>query len=296
MFDFLGSYEFFTDTLLIQAIAVLSFYVVFQAGLLSLGSVGLMAVGGYTSALLVTRQDWPIWLAIAAATVMGTLFACLFGIPVLRLKGIYLALGSLALAQALVVGIANFDFTNGALGISAIPRGVSTGPIVVALIATCVVLQLLHRSHFGRAYRAMRIDERTAEGLGINLYAYKMFAFALSGALAGLSGALEAHRTTVISPDQYSFNLLVVVLTYAIVGGSGHWIGPLAVTVALGVFRDQAGAAGTNWENIMFGVLLVAVMVLAPHGASDRRLWRRLRDVIGRADRPATAEMAGASQ
>jgi branched-chain amino acid transport system permease protein len=105
---------------------------------------------------------------------------------------------------------------------------------------------------------------------------YKRVAFAASGVLAGLAGALEAHLTGVISPEQYSFDLLIVALTYMIVGGSGHWTGPLAVTVVLGMLRDQLGLGGTSLENIIFGALLVVVMIVAPSGLSDRILYRDL--------------------
>lgn len=286
MFDWLGSYQFFVDVLLVEVLVVVSFYVVFQCGLLSLASVGLMAVGAYTASLLATELGWPVPLTVAAGAAGGGLVALAFGLPVLRLKGIYLALGSLALAQAAVVGIANFGFTGGARGIVGVPLGVSTAHLVAVLVAACAVLQLLHRSHHGRALRALRVDERTAEGLGVPALRYKTAAFAASGALAGLAGALEAHRTGFISPEQYDFGLLVVVLTAAIVGGSGHWAGPVLVTLALGAFRESLDWAGTDWENLLFGVLLIAVMLVAPNGLSDARLWRRLRR------RPSPATLA----
>lgn len=274
MSELLGSYEFTLNVILVQAILVLSLYVVFQAGLLSMASVGFMAVGGYATTLLTLEQNWPILGGVVAGAVMGGVVAAIFGIPVLRLGGIYLALGSLALSQAIVIGIANFEFTNGARGFAGIELAVTTEHLLLVLIVTGVILQITHRSYIGRAIRAIRLDERTAEGLGINTVLYKRVLFAFSGVLAGLAGALEAHLTGVISPDQYGFDLLVVALTYMIVGGSGHWIGPLGMTVVLGIVRDRLGLGGTSLENIIFGSLLVAVMILAPAGISDRVMYR----------------------
>jgi branched-chain amino acid transport system permease protein len=276
VFSFLGSYEFTVDVILVQAILVLSLYVVFQAGLLSLASVGFMAVGAYTTTILTVEHGFPVAGGIAAGAVAAGLMAAVFGIPVLRLGGIYLALGSLALSQAIVIGIANFGFTNGARGFVGIPLVVTTEQLVIVIVVVGLILQLVHRSYVGRAIRAIRLDERTAEGIGINTVLYKRVAFAASGVLAGLSGALEAHLTGVISPDQYRFELLTVALTYMIVGGAGHWTGPLAVTIVLGMLREQLGFGGTGLENIVFGGLLVAIMILAPTGLSDRILYRDL--------------------
>jgi branched-chain amino acid transport system permease protein len=280
--DLLGSYEFVLNVILVQAILVLSLYVVFQAGLLSMASVGFMAVGAYTTTLLTVKAGWPIFGGIVAGAAVGGIVAALFGIPVLRLGGIYLALGSLALAQAIVIGIANFEFTNGARGFAGIELAVTTELLLVLVVVIGIVLQLIHRSYIGRALRAIRLDERTAQGLGINTVLYKRVAFAASGVLAGLAGALEAHLTGVISPDQYSFKLLTVALTYMIVGGAAHWMGPLSATIVLGLLRDQLGLGGTSFENIFFGALLVVVMIVAPSGLSDRILYRDLGRTIRR--------------
>jgi branched-chain amino acid transport system permease protein len=301
VFEFLGSYEFVLDVILVQAILVLSLYVVFQAGLLSLASVGFMAVGAYATTLLTLKAGVPVLVGVLAAPLVAGLLAAVFGIPVLRLGGIYLALGSLALGQAIVIGIANFEFTNGARGFTGIELVVTTEHILLALVIVAVALQLVHRSYIGRAIRAIRLDERTAEGLGIDTVLYKRVAFAASGMLAGLAGALEAHLTGVISPDQYSFKLLTVALTYMIVGGAGHWAGPLAVTVVLGFFRDELGLGGTAFENIVFGALLIAVMIVAPSGLSDRILYRDLgrwirRRRTGGGVRVVTAVPPGAAQ
>lgn len=283
MFDWLSAYHrFLFDTALIDILLVLSVVILFQAGLFAMATAGFAAIGAYASALLVTEQGWPVPVGIASGAVVGAALALVFGLPVLRLRGIYLALGSLALAMVIVLGIANVGFTNGVFGISGIPRGVSTEALVLLVLVTFVLLELVHRSHFGRAMKAIRLDERTATGLGINVFAYRTTVFAISGGMAGTAGALEAHLTTVISPGQYSFALLVVVFTYALVGGVGHWSGAVLATIAFLVIEYNLEFAGSDWEHFIYGAILVATMILAPGGLSSRSTWTPLRRAVDR--------------
>ncbi|WP_116995416.1 branched-chain amino acid ABC transporter permease [Desertimonas flava] len=298
MFDWLSSYhQFLVDVTLIDILLVLSVVILFQCGLFSMATAGFAAIGAYTSALLVTDAGWPTALGIPAAAVSGAVLATLFGLPVLRLRGIYLALGSLALAQVIVLGIANVDFTNGVFGISNIPQDIGTEWLVAIVLVVLIVLEIVHRSHVGRAMQAIRLDERTASGLGVNIFAYRTGVFAASGALAGLAGALEAHRTTVISPDQYNFPLLVMVFTYALVGGVGHWIGAVVATVAFRVIEENLEFAGSDWESFIYGGILVVTMILAPGGLASRATWRPLQRRLGplRTRRDAAAPSTAAT-
>lgn len=282
MFDWLSTYhQFLVDVTLIDILLVLSVVILFQCGLFSMATAGFAAIGAYTSALLVTEAGWPTALGIPTAAVAGAALATLFGLPVLRLRGIYLALGSLALAQVIVLGIANVDFTNGVFGISNIPQDISTGWLLGIVVAVAIVLEIVHRSHIGRAMQAIRLDERTASGLGVNVFAYRTGVFAASGALAGLAGALEAHRTTVISPDQYNFALLVMVFTYALVGGVGHWSGAVVATIAFRLIEENLEFVGSDWEPFIYGAILVVAMVVAPGGISSRATWRPLLRRLG---------------
>jgi branched-chain amino acid transport system permease protein len=294
VFDWLSSYhQFLVDVTLIDILLVLSVVILFQCGLFSMATAGFAAIGAYTSALIVTEAGWPTALGIPAAAVCGAVLATLFGLPVLRLRGIYLALGSLALAQVIVLGIANVDFTNGVFGISNIPQDIGTEWLLAIVIGVAIVLEIVHRSHIGRAMQAIRLDERTASGLGVNVFAYRTAVFAASGALAGLAGALEAHRTTVISPDQYNFPLLVMVFTYALVGGVGHWAGAVVATVAFRLIEENLEFAGSDWESFIYGAILVVTMILAPGGLASRATWRPVLRGIGR--RRGRADAAAAT-
>ncbi|GAA4513431.1 MULTISPECIES: branched-chain amino acid ABC transporter permease [Nonomuraea] len=278
MFDWLEPLQLFRlDTALILTLLVVSVHVTFRVGIMSLAPMGFAAVGGYTAALVSTKTELPFAVGLLAATLLAGAIGALFAPPVLRLRGIYMALGSLALAQAIVVLIRISDFTNGPNGIAGIPVEVKTEYLIIALAVAFLVLELGHRSHFGRAAKAVRLDERTAEGLGINVFRVRFVAFTAAGAIAGCAGALEAHRTMVISPDQYGFATLVIVFTYVLVGGNGHWAGPVLLTWGLTILRDLLQVAGGHWEDIVYGVLLVVVLLVAPNGLSDRSLYRGLR-------------------
>ncbi|MEV0589936.1 branched-chain amino acid ABC transporter permease [Nonomuraea cavernae] len=275
MFDWLDPLQLFRlDTALILTLLVVSVHLTFRVGIFSLAPMGFAAVGGYTAALIAMNSELPLVAGLVLATLAAGGIGALFAPPVLRLRGIYMALGSLALAQAIVVLIRISDVTNGPNGIAGIPQGVSTELLLGLLVVTFCVLQLSHRSYYGRAAKAVRLDERTAEGLGINVFRVRFMSFTMAAATAGLAGALEAHRTSVISPDQYGFATLVIVFTYVLVGGNGHWLGPVLVTWGLTIVREELKVAGSNWEDVIYGVLLVLVLLVAPNGLSDRALYR----------------------
>ncbi len=277
MFDFLSPLQQFTlDTTLITTLLVISVHITFRAGLFSLAPLGFAAIGSYTTAVLVTKKDWPVLGGIAAGVVFAAALAAVFAIPVLRLRGIYFALGTVALAQATIVFISNFDITNTTLGISGIPNDIETWHLIVILLVVFTFLQLEHRSRFGRALAAVRLDERTASGLGINVKWLRFTTFVASAGLAGLAGALEAHRTTVISPEQYAFGLLIPLFTYALVGGHGHWLGPVLTAWALTALRNYMDFSNSKWEDLIYGTLLVVVMLLAPSGLTDPTIARKL--------------------
>jgi branched-chain amino acid transport system permease protein len=262
--------------ILVNAILVLSLFVVFQCGVLSLATVGFMADGAYTASLLVIKQHWPAALALLAGALLAAAFAYVFGRLVLHLRGIYLALGTFALGQVFVLGIANLSFTGAAAGLVGMPVDVTLTDMVVVVVVIGIVLQLVHVSYVGRALRAIRLDERVAAGTGINVVRYRTLAFTASGALAGLAGGLGAFQTGVISPDQYSFTLLVQLLALAMIAGSYLWAGGLVTAIVIGIAQQYIGTTDPLVEGLLYGGLLIVVMMLVPNGITDPRLLRRL--------------------
>jgi branched-chain amino acid transport system permease protein len=275
VFNWLGAYnEFVGGSLLINVLLVLSLFVVFQCGVLSLATVGFMADGAYTAALLSTKAHLSAPLCIAGGALLSGLLALVVGRVILRLRGIYLALGTFAFGQVCVLLIANWGFAGGAAGIIGIPTAVGMTTAFLAVVVVGVLLQLLHRSRVGRALRAMRLDDRVAAGVGVNTTNYRVLAFAASGVIAGLAGGLDAFRTVIISPGQYNFSLLVQLLSLAMIGGAYHWFGGVVSALAIGIIQQWLGLEGPLVQGVLYGGLLLVVMLLLPEGIVDRRMLR----------------------
>jgi branched-chain amino acid transport system permease protein len=233
-----------------------------------------MAIGAYTSVLMDAYWRTPLALNIAAAVVLAGAVGVLVGLPVLRLRGVFLAIATIGFIEALRLGvILNLPITGEGLGLKN-DNADPLGGIYLVLVSLAVVLFLVWRltkGRLGAAWSAIRLDELAALSQGINVARYKMIAFVLSAVLAGFAGALEAHLQTFVDPSdqQYGVTRAVQVLTFAVLGGSGHFLGPvvgaLVVTTLPWVF-DQA----RDYINIVTGIFLIAVIVFRPQGIVGR--------------------------
>ncbi|HEY8814836.1 MAG TPA: branched-chain amino acid ABC transporter permease [Candidatus Dormibacteraeota bacterium] len=258
----------------INSIIALSMFVVLYSGQLSLAAPGFMAIGAYTSVLMDAYWRTPLALNIAAAVLLAGVVGVLVGLPVLRLRGVFLAIATIGFIEALRLGvILNLPITGEGLGLKN-DNADPLGGIYLVLVSLAVVLFLVWRltkGRLGAAWSAIRQDELAALSQGINVARYKMIAFILSAVLAGFAGALEAHLQTFVDPSdqQYGVTRAVQVLTFAVLGGSGHFLGPvvgaLVVTTLPWVF-DQA----RDYINIVTGVFLIAVIVFRPQGIVGR--------------------------
>lgn len=279
------SNRLFVDQTLIDVIFVLSFYVAYQAGVFSLGSIGFMAVGAYMTAVVTTHYGLSVAMGIILGMFGGAVLAAVMGLILARLEGIYFALGSFAFAQATIVVIGELGITHGQQGIAAIPGIQATWWALLAIAICCGAFQLIGRSHVGRAFAAVRLDREMARGLGIPAARYRLAAFVASGVLAALAGGLQAHELTVVTPGEYSFSVLVLGLTYTMVGGVDSWIGPVLAAVVLDIFREWARHSGTDWETMAYGVMLLVVIFLAPRGLTDPVVRARIKRFFLRAAR-----------
>ena len=279
------AYRGLVDQTAIAAILAYSQYVVLRAGVFSIASAGLASIGAYTAALCVTSAGLPAIAGLLAAVVAGTATALVIALPLARLRGVFQAIATLAFVQVVLSGAQNAAWlTNGALGINGIPKAVTT-PIVLGILAAVVVLlHNLGRSRFGRAFDAIRQDETVAAALGVPVARMHLLAFGLSGALAGLGGALEAYHSYSITPEQFGFHLLVAGLTYVILGGRVSVCGPL-VGAALLTTLPEIARPLADARLLLQGALLIAVTVYLPDGIVDTlvaRWRRRARARIGR--------------
>lgn len=271
------AYRGIVDQVAIAAILAYSQYVVLRAGVFSIASAGLASIGAYTAALCVTSAGFPAIVGVLAAIVAGTFIALVIALPLARLRGVFQAIATLAFVQVVLSGAQNAAWiTNGALGINGIPKAATTPVVLGILVAVIFLLYNLGRSRFGRAFDAIRQDETVAAALGLPVARMHLLAFGLSGALAGLGGALEAYHSYSITPEQFGFHLLVAALTYVILGGRVSVWGPLAgagiLTTLPEIARPLADA-----RLLLQGALLIAVTLYLPDGIVDTLVgrWRR---------------------
>src|SRR6202165_4267573 len=256
-------------------------FIVLYSGQLSLAAPGFMAIGAYTSVLMELYWRTPLALNVAAGVLFAAVVGVLVGLPVLRLRGVFLAIATIGFIEALRLGvILNLPITGEGLGLKN-PNADPLGGIYLVLTSLAVVLFLawrLTKGRLGAAWSAIRQDELAALSQGIDVARYKMIAFVLSAILAGFGGALEAHLQTFVDPgdQQYGVTRAVQILSFAVLGGSGHFVGPvvgaLVVTTLPWIFV-QAQA----YINIVTGLFLIAVIVFRPQGIVGRGGGRHTR-------------------
>jgi branched-chain amino acid transport system permease protein len=258
----------------INSIIASSMFIVLYSGQLSLAAPGFMAIGAYTSVLMDLYWHTPLALNIAAGVALAGAVGVLVGLPVLRLRGVFLAIATIGFIEALRLGvILNLPITGEGLGLKNINSDPLNG-IYLVLICLAVVLFLvwrLTRGRLGAAWAAIRQDELAALSQGIDVARYKMIAFVLSAVVAGFGGALEAHLQTFVDPgdQQYGVTRAVQILSFAVLGGSGHFVGPavgaLVVTTLPWIFVQAQ-----NYINIVTGIFLIAVIIFRPQGIVGR--------------------------
>jgi branched-chain amino acid transport system permease protein len=276
--------------------------VVGLAGLLDLGYVAFYAVGAYSYALLATNFDLGFWTCLPLAGLLAACWGIMLGFPVLRLRGDYLAIVTLAFGEIIRIVLLNWvSLTNGPNGISGIPRptlfgltfSMDGGPgsvadffgvepaitqrvaflyyviLGLALLTNWVSLRL-RRLPLGRAWEALREDEVACRALGINVTTTKLTAFAMGACFGGFAGAFFATRQAFISPESFNFMESAIVLAIVVLGGLGSQLGvALAAVVMIGgteIFRDFA-----EYRMLIFGGALVVMMILRPRGLVSSR-------------------------
>nr|WP_184514633.1 high-affinity branched-chain amino acid ABC transporter permease LivM [Roseomonas pecuniae] len=276
--------------------------VVGLAGLLDLGYVAFYAVGAYSYALLSTTVGLSFWICLPLAGLLAAFWGVLLGFPVLRLRGDYLAIVTLAFGEIIRVVLINWvSLTGGPNGISGIPRpsffglsfsagggpgsfsdffGLEPSPthrvvflyyliLALALLTNWVTLRL-RRQPLGRAWEALREDEIACRALGINVTNTKLTAFAIGAMFGGFAGAFFATRQAFVSPESFTFIESAIILAIVVLGGLGSQLGvALAALIMIGgfeAFRDLE-----EWRMLAFGAAMVVIMVWRPRGMVSTR-------------------------
>jgi branched-chain amino acid transport system permease protein len=263
-------------------------------GDVSVGHAGLFAIGAYTAAILMTKLGMSYWIALPIAVVLTAAAGTGLGIPALRLQGPYLAVTTIAFGLILQTFVnESVWLTEGSLGIQNIPAiGIGAfsfeGNRLFYLAYPVMVLALIAahrvvRSYWGRAFLALKGNAIAAECSGVDRYRYKVSAFVLSAAFAGLAGALFIHIDKYIGPTTFSLQLSILFLIALIFGGlrsiAGNVVGAVLVVVLPDVFNRFA-----DYQLLVFGVLLLATLYLLPGGLAS--LWRMGTAALGRRRAP----------
>lgn len=246
-------------------------------GQTSLGHAGLLAIGGYASALLALRLGLPVEAAILAAGLITAGLAVLLVLPAFRLRGHYVAIATLGIGEIVTLVILNWEgLTNGPVGITGVPplslfgaELVSTQAIywlsLAALLAVLLAQLRLDRSHLGRTFRAIREDEVAAQSYGISLNRYKGLAFAFGGFAAGLSGAITAHMYSYINHETFGNTISILGLTMAILGGMGNALGAVVGAGILIIAPELLRFLGDS-RMLFYGLALVLLVRFRPQG------------------------------
>ncbi|MBN2045783.1 MAG: hypothetical protein JW757_12230 [Anaerolineales bacterium] len=282
------------------------------AGLLDLGYVAFFAVGAYTYALISSPESYIVvnlpwfeglnfWAGLPIAVLLGAAAGIMLGIPVLRMRGDYLAIVTLGFGEIIRLLLLNLrDYTGGPGGILEIPspnlfgldlgnpKGILYLGMAFAVIVTFFTIRL-RDSSLGRAWVALREDEDVAEAMGINLVAIKLMAFASGAAFAALGGTLYAARQVNIFPDNFALDVSINVLSLIIIGGIGSIEGVVLGSIAL-IGLPEILRSVDEYRIVAFGALLVIMMILRPEGFLPST--RRARE-LHEADLDSPAEFEG---
>ncbi|MDR7485040.1 MAG: branched-chain amino acid ABC transporter permease [Armatimonadota bacterium] len=278
-----------------------------HAGTVTLAHPAFLGIGAYTAGVLSTRLGMPFLLNVLIAMFLAGAVAFLVGIPFFRLSDVFFAIGTLGFAfMAQIVAVNWQDVTRGALCITRIPRPeVALGPLsfrvadltgfyylsLTIATATCVTYLAITTGRVGRALAAVRGDEGLAQTFALNPLLYKMLAFVVGAMLASLIGVFQAHYVTVLCPDIlgtfFTLNLLIVVF----LGGVGSLRGVILGAVLFTIIPELARFAQV-WAQLVYGVVLLAVVLYAPDGVEGvvRRALHRTQQRVSIWRRSAAEE------
>jgi branched-chain amino acid transport system permease protein len=245
------------------------------AGQISLGHAAFMGIGAYTSALLYTTAGFSFWLAFPAAGLVAGLVGAVLAIPCLRVREDFLAITTMGINFVVEAIFLYVPFFGAGMGIGGINSPAlfgtevgKTGFLAVVLAVILLVIagdRWLTRSWIGLAWSAIREDEEAAGAMGIDVVRFKVLAFTLGSAGAGLAGSLYAHFLTFIMPVNFNFAQSMVILSMVVFGGIGTLRGPIVGAIVLGALPEISRPA-MEYRTLLYGVLLLLLMRFQPDG------------------------------
>ena len=255
-----------------------------QAGQISLGQAAFVGIGAYGSSILTTALGFNPWVAMLVAAVLAAAIAGMVGIPTLKLKGYYLAMATLGINEIIYILLVQLkSLTKGTDGLTGIPSlGIGgldlSGPRAYHLVSWGVALLMfrfalnLSSSRVGRSLRALRQSEPAAESLGVDSSQRKVQIFMIAAVFASIAGSFDAFHVQYISPESYTITFSIILITGVIIGGLRSLWGALWGTLVIIILPEFLDRVNEDLTNLVFGVLLIAIMVLS--GTRSLNMWR----------------------
>lgn len=235
------------------------------AGQFSIGHAGFMAVGAYLGAVLTVKLHLPFLVAILGGALAAGMLGFLIGLPTLRLNGDYLAIATLGLGEIIRITILNIPYVGGASGFMGIPRYTTFTWVFFLTVFTIFFIKNLINSSHGRAIISIRENEIAAEAMGIDTTRYKVLAFTVGAAFAGVAGTLFSHYFYIAHPASFTFMKSFDILTMVVLGGLGSITGSITSAVLL-TFVSAALASYPEWRMVIYSLVLIVLMIYRPQG------------------------------
>jgi branched-chain amino acid transport system permease protein len=269
-------------------------------GLISLGTAAFLAVGGFATAAMAGKAGLPFVVVIPLSGMLTALVGLVFGIPSLRLKGLYLAVATLAAHYIVEFTVSHWDHMTGGVNGISIPAAQFAGielkddrgiyylifPVMVGLL---FFTKNLFRTKTGKAFVAIRDQDISAEVMGVDVFRYKLLSFAVSSFLIGVAGSLLAYQARIISPENFPITLAIDYLGMVIIGGLGSILGSIFgaifITLLPEMLRLATDALGNHWPGLMvivapiktgvFGLVVILFLIFEPDGMAAR--WNHIK-------------------
>ncbi len=270
-------------------------------GQISLGQGGFMAVGAYTAGILTARYGVPWWASTLIACVVASLVGMIFGIPSLRLKGLYLAIATLAAQVIILWVVTHWKAVTGGVEALVVPHPKLFGirmntdfnfywVIWGCVLLTTILTVNLFRTHYGRAFIAIRDQDIAASVMGVDLFRYKLLAFAISSFFVGLAGALTAHYRSIVTWERFTMDVSVTYLAMIIIGGlgsvTGSYLGATFMVLLPNLLTNLGRSIRTVLPTIdtllpfiqqgMFGLVIILFLIFEPEGLN--KIWKDIKD------------------
>jgi branched-chain amino acid transport system permease protein len=278
--DFFQAYSTTIALIGINALLALSVWVTLYAGQLTLGNAAFMGLAAYTSALLTLRLHLPFLPALIAGALFSGALAVPLGIPVLRLRGVYLAIATIGFGEMVRVMLLALPVTGRGLGLNGIPAKTELWHVYLSLAICAYLLARVQGSTVGRAWAAIREDDLAAASQGIAVRRYKLAAFVVGAVLAGWAGGLSAHLNYSLEPGEFGFTKAVEILVFAIVGGVPNVLGPILGATLLTALPELLRFL-RDYRDFLNGAILILVIIYLPRGLVTvtelRQIWQTRR-------------------